>query len=159
MTTFVHKNDLPGAALAVAKDGRVVYSRGFGFADREKKEPVRPNSLFRIASISKPITAAAILQLVERKKLKLDDKVFEVLELVEPNGAKFDGRWKKVTILQRNRSPFNPKLAQLKAESSPSMRSWTDRRVQDVENGMLALPRWSERCKRCSSGFLNWKRG
>jgi CubicO group peptidase (beta-lactamase class C family) len=100
MTTFVHKNDLPGAALAVAKDGRVVYSRGFGFADREKKEPVRPNSLFRIASISKPITAAAILQLVERKKLKLDDKVFEVLELVEPNGAKFDGRWKKVTILQ-----------------------------------------------------------
>ncbi len=100
MTTFLQKNELPGAALAVAKDSQIVYSRGFGYADREKKEPVRPNSLFRVASISKPITAAAILQLVERKKIKLEDKVFDVLELAEPNGAKFDARWKKVTILQ-----------------------------------------------------------
>ncbi len=100
MTTFIAKHELPGGALAVAKDGRVVYSRGFGYADRDKKDAVRPESLFRIASISKPITAAAVLQLVERKKLKLDDKVFDVLQLEEPKGVQFDERWRKVTILQ-----------------------------------------------------------
>ena len=56
------------------KDGRLVYARGFGYADIGKKQPVTPKSLFRIASISKPITAVAILQLVEKKELSLDDK-------------------------------------------------------------------------------------
>ena len=100
MTSFIEQHELPGAALAVAKNSRVVYSRGFGFADRDKKEPVRPNSLFRIASISKPFTAVAVLQLVEQNKLKLDDRVFEVLRLVKPEGVPFDGRWKQVTILE-----------------------------------------------------------
>src|SRR5260370_8264259 len=99
MTEFLEKHELPGAALAAAKDGRVVYSRGFGYADRDKKEPVEPTSLFRIASVSKPFTAAAILQLVEHGKLNLDDKVFAVLRLGEPTGVKFDERWKKVTVL------------------------------------------------------------
>jgi len=56
MTRFVAENKLPGAALAVARNGRVVYARGFGHADAEGREPVRPRSLFRIASVSKPIT-------------------------------------------------------------------------------------------------------
>jgi N-acyl-D-amino-acid deacylase len=99
MTTFVEKHELPGAALAVAQDGRVVYNRGFGYADLEKKEPVEPTSLFRIASVSKPFTAVAILQLVEHRKLRLEDKVFEVLQLEEPTGVQFDERWKKVTVL------------------------------------------------------------
>jgi len=51
----------PGAALAVTYQGRLVYARGFGHADVEKKEP-----LFRIASVSKPFTAAAALHLMER---------------------------------------------------------------------------------------------
>jgi N-acyl-D-amino-acid deacylase len=100
MTSFIRKHELPGGALAVAKDGRVIYSRGFGYADRDKKEPVQPDALFRIASVSKPLTAAAVLQLVEHKKLKLDDTVFDVLHLDEPSGVKFDERWHKVTILQ-----------------------------------------------------------
>jgi CubicO group peptidase (beta-lactamase class C family) len=102
MTSFVKQHGWPGAALAVAKNGQVVYTRGFGYADSEKKEPVAPNALFRIASLSKPITAAAVLQLVERNKLKLDDRVFDVLQLKEPNDpqVQFDDRWKRVTILQ-----------------------------------------------------------
>ncbi|HVS40383.1 MAG TPA: serine hydrolase domain-containing protein [Gemmataceae bacterium] len=102
MTDFIKKNRLPGGALAVAKNGRIVYARGFGYADVDEMEPVQPDSLFRIASISKPFTAVAILQLVERGKLDLDDKVFDVLELRAPRGAKgkFDKRWKDVTILE-----------------------------------------------------------
>ncbi len=98
---FLHERKLPGAALAVAHNGRLVYARGYGYADQATKEPVQPNSLFRIASISKPLTAAAVLQLVERGRLRLEDRVFDVLQLKEPkgNGVRFDERWRQVTIL------------------------------------------------------------
>src|SRR5262245_16894417 len=56
MASFIESNKVPGAALAIAKGGRLVYSRGFGYSDVEKKEPVAPDALFRIASVSKPIT-------------------------------------------------------------------------------------------------------
>jgi len=101
MTDFLKAHPkVPGAALAVAGNGKLVYGRGFGYADRERKQPVQPNSLFRIASVSKPFTAVAILQLVERSKLKLNDKVFDVLQLQPPKGrgANFDPRWRQVTI-------------------------------------------------------------
>jgi N-acyl-D-amino-acid deacylase len=100
MTDFLRQQRLPGGALAVARNGRLVYSRGFGYADRDKKEPVQPDALFRIASVSKPITAVAVLQLARRGKLQLDGPVFDVLELKPPEGkgVKFDERWKRVTI-------------------------------------------------------------
>ena len=100
MLSFLKQHELPGAVLAVANRGQIVYERGFGFADREKKIQVQPTSLFRVGSISKPITAVAVLQLVEKNKLKLDDRVFDVLKLAEPNSVPFDARWKDVTILQ-----------------------------------------------------------
>ena len=99
MTRFIAKHHLPGAALAVARNGRLVYARGFGFADLDEKQPVQLEALFRIASISKPLTAVAVLQLVERGRLKLDEPVFEVLHLQRPDDTRFDARWKKVTIL------------------------------------------------------------
>ena len=100
MRNFVRKNEIPGAALAVAQDGRLIYARGFGWADRENKKLVQPSSLFRIASISKPITAVAILRLVDQGKLKLDDKAFALLPH-KPHlhkGAKVDPRLKQITI-------------------------------------------------------------
>jgi N-acyl-D-amino-acid deacylase len=67
MIALIQETGVPGGTLAVAKDGRMLYHRGFGYADRDKREPVESTSLFRIASISKPITAVAVLQLVEKK--------------------------------------------------------------------------------------------
>jgi CubicO group peptidase (beta-lactamase class C family) len=101
MRRFLKEHELPGAALAVARNDRLIYQRGYGYADVTSKELVQPESLFRIASISKPITAVAILQLVQRGKLKLVAPVFEVLHLQQPKDAevRFDPRWKKVTIL------------------------------------------------------------
>ena len=55
MRSFVREHKVPGAALAVAQKGRVVYAQGFGCADVERQQPVEPKSLFRIASVSKPI--------------------------------------------------------------------------------------------------------
>jgi N-acyl-D-amino-acid deacylase len=103
MTEFLRKNPaIPGAALAVGRNGKVVYARGFGYADLDRSQPVQPDALFRIASVSKPLTAVAVLQLVERGQLRLDAKVFDVLGLRRPteNGVQFDERWRTVTIQQ-----------------------------------------------------------
>lgn len=68
--------NVPGLQLAITKDEKMVYSKSFGYSDEGNKIPVSENSIFRIASISKPITALAILKLMENGKLKLNDKVF-----------------------------------------------------------------------------------
>ena len=100
MAAFMREHNPPGAALAVAYHGRLVYARGFGHADVEKREPVRPTSLFRIASVSKPFTSAAVMKLVEEGRLKLDERVFPILKL-EPHlgrGERLDPRWHEVTV-------------------------------------------------------------
>lgn len=100
MTSFVEQNKVPGAALAVTRASRLVYARGFGCADVEKDEPVQPDALFRIASVSKPITAVAVMQLIERQKLKLDDKVVDIMKLspLVARRAKPDARWNQITV-------------------------------------------------------------
>lgn len=79
MRRFVREHRIPGASLAIMRDGELLYARGFGWADPEAELAVRPASLFRIASISKPITAVAILRLVEQDKLDLQANPFELL--------------------------------------------------------------------------------
>ncbi len=98
---FVKTYSVPGASVTITEAGQVVYSRGFGFADLETEAPVTSTSLFRIASISKPITAVAVLQLVEQGRLKLEASVFEVLNLgaeMDAVGAERDGRLRDITI-------------------------------------------------------------
>ncbi|MGZ0170610.1 MAG: serine hydrolase [Planctomycetales bacterium] len=101
MHDFMKEHRVPGAAVAVTHQGRVVFARGYGYSDIAAGEVAQPTSLFRIASISKPITAVAILQLIEQKKLKLDDKVFEALNSeddIKAAGDKFDPRLREITI-------------------------------------------------------------
>ncbi len=100
MQAFIREHRIPGASLAISDHGRLVYARGYGYADVGAREPVLPSSLFRIASISKPITAVAILQLIDQGKLSLDDKVFEILSYephLEPNTS-YDQRQNEITI-------------------------------------------------------------
>ena len=66
----------PGVAIAITKDGRLVYAAGFGYANKESGEEAGPTNLFRIASVSKQFTSAAILKLIEANKLGLGDHVF-----------------------------------------------------------------------------------
>jgi CubicO group peptidase (beta-lactamase class C family) len=75
-SAFMRKYDVPGLSVAIARRGRLVYTRGFGLADKETNEKVTPNHLFRIASVSKPITSTTIFRLIENGKLRLSDKVF-----------------------------------------------------------------------------------
>ena len=100
LAEFFARHEIPGAAVAITNQGRLAYAAGFGVADPQRQERVTPTSLFRIASVSKPITAAAIIQLAERGRLSLDDRVFDRLK-VEPyltDGAAFDERQRQITI-------------------------------------------------------------
>ncbi len=96
---LMRKYAIPGGAVAVVRDGKLIYARGFGYADVENKTPVQPDALFRIASVSKPITAVAIMKLVEEGKLKLDDRVAPFIAHLTPaQGATVDPRWEQITI-------------------------------------------------------------
>ncbi len=74
--TYLDSHGVPGVSVAIARHGSLVYAEGFGLADAKTGEKVTPASLFRIASVSKPLTAVAIFTLIEQGRLRLDDKVF-----------------------------------------------------------------------------------
>ena len=76
INSFMNKWEIKGASVAVTKNGRLVYAKGFGYADVEAGRKMEPGNIFRIASVSKLITAVAIMHLVEQEKLDLDDEVF-----------------------------------------------------------------------------------
>jgi CubicO group peptidase (beta-lactamase class C family) len=76
INSFLHKWSVAGASVAVSKHGKLIYARGFGLADTAEQIQAQPFSQFRIASISKLITAIAIMRLHEQGKLSLEDKVF-----------------------------------------------------------------------------------
>lgn len=78
LNSFRVKWRIPGISVAIAKDAKLIYAKGFGYADTLTKEPVSVNSLFRIASCSKTITAIGVMKLIERKKLDIDALVFGV---------------------------------------------------------------------------------
>jgi CubicO group peptidase (beta-lactamase class C family) len=98
MRGLMAKYGVPGGAIAVAKDERLVFARGYGWADAEAKAPARPDSLFRVASISKMVTGAAALKLAEEGRLDLNAPAFALLGLEAPAGAKMDERLGRITV-------------------------------------------------------------
>ncbi|UCC84496.1 MAG: beta-lactamase family protein [Gemmatimonadota bacterium] len=75
MTAVMEESGTPGMSVAVGIDGRVVWSEGFGYADVEHRVPVWEETKFRIGSVSKPVTAAALGLLLEQGKIDLDAPV------------------------------------------------------------------------------------
>lgn len=73
---FMHKWDLPGGSFTMAFNRTIIYSKGYGFADVSGMDSVKPQSLFRIASCTKPFTAVGIMQLIQEGRIKLTDTVF-----------------------------------------------------------------------------------
>jgi CubicO group peptidase (beta-lactamase class C family) len=76
VNSFLKNWTIAGASVAIAKDGKLIYAHGFGFADTASKTETQPYSQFRIASISKMVTAVGIMKLQEEGKLSVNDKVF-----------------------------------------------------------------------------------
>jgi CubicO group peptidase (beta-lactamase class C family) len=76
MASFMSAYNIPGASLAVSKNGKLVYIKGYGKANTSTNEAVTPAHRFRLASVSKTFTGTAILKLVQDGRLSLDAKVF-----------------------------------------------------------------------------------
>src|SRR5690606_32132209 len=82
---YVERGEIAGAVTLVERRGRVVWLEAQGFQDREAKRPMATDSVFRIYSMSKPITSVAVLMLFEEGRLRLSDPVSRWLpELAQP---------------------------------------------------------------------------
>jgi CubicO group peptidase (beta-lactamase class C family) len=75
LRTQMKAQQIPGVALAVVRDGKIVLARGYGFANVEHQVPVKPETIFQSGSTGKQFTATAVMMLVEEGKLSLDDKI------------------------------------------------------------------------------------
>lgn len=95
---FLDERSIPAATLAVARGGKLLLERGFGWLDRDGTRPVPPQTPMRLASLSKPITAAAIRRLAAQGKLDLDAKVVDLLDASPPEGRTRDPRWERITV-------------------------------------------------------------
>ena len=73
---FMQRWEITGASIAVMKNGRLLYSKGYGWADKERNVRTDVKHIFRIASLSKLITATGIMKLQEDGLLSLEDRVF-----------------------------------------------------------------------------------
>jgi len=101
MESLLARYQVRGGALAVVQDGHLLFARGYGWADQEGQQRVQPDSLFRVGSVSKTLTAAAVMRLVEDGKLDLDTPVFTILNQYTPyNGRWGDSRLHNITVRQ-----------------------------------------------------------
>jgi CubicO group peptidase (beta-lactamase class C family) len=101
MLNIMSRHGLPGAAFAMARDGKLILAKGYGWSNVATGTPADPETLFGLASLSKPLTAVGTLKLVEQGKLGLDDRVFDLLnDIKPPPGAQGDPRLKTITVRQ-----------------------------------------------------------
>lgn len=111
---LLEKWKIPGASLAVAKDGRLVLARGYGYGDVGQGKPITPDQRFRVASLSKPLTASAIMKLVEQGALDLDDPAVPLLGAWAPLPSQIvDPRVFRITVrhLLTHRGGWNRETA------------------------------------------------
>ena len=93
MQAYVERGIFPGMTVAVARHGQLVYFKSFGFADIQTRKPVESDSIFRIYSMTKPVTATAVMILFEEGKFMLDEPVskyipaFKNVTVYRPEGS------------------------------------------------------------------------
>lgn len=124
----VEDDEIPGVVVLVARRGRVVLCEAFGFRDIERTQPMQTDSLFRLASNSKAVTAAGIMLLVEDGKLDLDAPVGTYLPAFDNDG------WRPVTIrhllTHTSGSRIKPLFLKPLLESSPDHPQAPDLRLE-----------------------------
>ncbi len=97
---LMRKWQIPGAQLAIMKDGKLIYSKAYGWSNIAAQKPVGVNSLFRIASVSKALTAVCLLKMVDQQQLKLDTKVMDILKFPDfkRGDRNYDERLDEITV-------------------------------------------------------------
>jgi N-acyl-D-amino-acid deacylase len=146
MLSYMNDRNIPTGVLGIAHEGELVLKRGYGWQDRSLSTPVAPDTLFRIGSISKSLTDAAIYRLVEAGLLSLDDHVISFLDIERDSSTVADERVYDITIehlidhqggwdrLETSDPPFEPRvlLEELETTAPPT--------TEDVARWVLNTP-------------------
>ncbi len=157
MQNALSANSVAGGALAVSYHGRLVFARGYGCADTASNTPVQPDSLFRVASVSKTFTAIAIMQLVQEGKLSLNASVFgsiltsyqplpgkvinpELLSITVQNLLEHTGGWDRTTTEYFNGVPYSEPLDGLLVAAADATGHPIPATDSDVITVMLSQP-------------------
>ena len=100
MEKFITRHQIAGATLGVYHDGQQVIAQGYGLAEVEKNRPVKPETLFSLASVTKALTGVGVLKLVDEGKLDINANVMQVLKDLHPLQKQklADPRFRKVTV-------------------------------------------------------------
>ena len=97
-TSFIKQHELPGAVVMIKKGDDILHYDAYGQVNVEQSQLMKKNAIFRLFSMSKPITAVAVLQLVEQGKISLEDDIRTYLPNFQP--FEFDGESQVVTVHQ-----------------------------------------------------------
>ncbi|MEX2116714.1 MAG: serine hydrolase domain-containing protein [Bacteroidota bacterium] len=125
---YIEKQHIPGLAYGVVLDGKLLYSGGFGFANLEKKFASDASSMFRIASMSKSVTALAILQLRDAGKLDLDDPA-----------SKYIPEMTKLSYLTADAPVITIRHLLTHGAGLPEDNAWGDRQLADTDAELRKL--------------------
>ena len=121
----------PGSSVAVVKGDEMVWAKGFGYADLEEKRPATPDTIYRCASVTKPVVTVALLQLMEKGKFTLDDPVEEHL------GFKIKSPYEErptVRDLLTHRTGMPTRVPPIfkKLEEAPTLREYVEEAARTV---------------------------
>ncbi|RRB06610.1 serine hydrolase domain-containing protein [Larkinella rosea] len=125
---YAAKNHFPGLAFGIVVDGKLVHAGGFGFTDVAKKTAATPQSLFRIASMSKSVTTMAILKLRDEGKLRLDDPAYLYIPEL-----------KKLPYLTSDSPLITIRHLMTHSAGFPEDNPWGDRQLDDSPADLIKL--------------------
>lgn len=123
---YAEKNHIPGLAYGIVADGKLVHTGTFGYTDVQKKTPVTPRSVFRIASMTKSFTAMAILSLRDAGKLNLDDPVYKYIPEI-----------KQIHPLTDDSPPITIRYLLTHSAGFPEDNPWGDRQLQRTDEELI----------------------
>ncbi len=98
IVNWAYDKSVAAAVVAVSENGEIIYERAFGYQDAQREEPLQTATVMRLASISKPITAAVAKTMIRDGKLQETDTVWQLLNLDSKAPPAVDPRWKDITI-------------------------------------------------------------
>ncbi|MGV7221921.1 MAG: serine hydrolase [Nitrospinales bacterium] len=95
---FMKERSISAGVLAIREKNKLVYHQSYGWSDEKNRRTLRPDALFRIASLTKPVTAGAIYELIRQRKISFSTKVIPYLNLRPASGGKADPRANQITV-------------------------------------------------------------
>lgn len=136
---WMARNNLRGVSLSIMRDEQLIYSKGFGWADKEAERPTEAGDIFRIASASKLITAIGIMKLVDEGRLSTDDLVFGPEGILNEYTEIRDKRATKITVhhLLSHTSGFSRRMGDPMFRSADVMR-WSNKQSTLSPHDLIA---------------------